>query len=228
MKRYFGAAGILLLTGCLNTEPTASIFDFDMNIVGENWTPRAANVPADRLAEVGVVGEWRELPAPLPTARKAVYLAGTNVTGDLFLFTQKRFTGLAPNTTLTASFAVQFATNIHLGCTTGIGPTTLIKAGTSLAELTSEPDNQGILRVSANVGAHASAGDFTLLGDIRNGLPDCPTPGTFASRTTITQTQAITFTTDFDGGFILFVGLDSNVVGPIEFYLIAVRMSILL
>ena len=64
------------------------------------------------------------------------------------------------------------------------------------------------------------------MGDIRNGLPGCPTPGTFASKTTLTQTQQSTFTTDFDGGFILFVGLHSNVVGPLEFYLIAIRMTI--
>lgn len=225
MKRYIGAAIYLLLAGCLNTEPVASIFDFDMNIVGENWTPRAANVPADRLVEVGVVGDWRALPDPLPTARKAVYLAGTNVTGNLFLFTQKRFTGLAPNSTFTASFAVQFATDIQSGCSIGSG-TTYIKAGTSLAELTSEPDNQGILRVSANVGEHTTAGDFTLLGNLRNALAGCSTPGTFGSNTTITQTQVATFTTDFDGGFILFVGLDSNIVGPLEVYIIAVRMTI--
>lgn len=227
MKRYLGAAITLLLAGCLNTEPLASVFDFDMNVVGENWTPKAANVPAARLAEVGVVGDWRPLPAPLPTTRKAVYLAGTNVTGELFLFTQKRFTGLAPNQTFTASFTVQYATSLHADCPIGSG-LTFIKAGVSLLELTSEPDNQGILRVSADVGEHGTQGDFTLLGDIRNGLPGCPTPGTFASKTTLTQTQEITFTTDFDGGFILFVGLDSNAPGPIEFYLIAVRMTILL
>ena len=225
MKRYLGAALTLLLGGCLNTEPLASVFDFDMNVVGENWTPRAANLPAARLPEVGVVGDWLPLPAPLPAARKAVYLAGNNVAGELFLFTQKRFTGLAPNQTFTAAFTVQYATSIHADCPIGTG-LTFIKAGASLAELTSEPDNQGILRVSADVGAHAEQGDFTLLGDIRNGLPGCPTPGTFASKTTLTQTQQSTFTTDFDGGFILFVGLHSNVVGPLEFYLIAIRMTI--
>lgn len=226
MKRYLGAATILLLAGCLNTEPSTLTLDFDMNVVGENWTPRVANVPLDLLADVGVVGELRDLPASLATTRKGVYLAGTNVSGDMFLFTQKRFTGLTPSTTFTASFAVQFATDIHSGCTTGAGPSTFIKAGASLAELTSEPDNQGILRVSANVGVHTSGGDFTLLGDIRNGVAGCPAPGTFGSRTTITQTQPLTFTTDIDGGFILFVGLDSSVIGLVEFYLIAVRMTL--
>lgn len=224
MKWFLGAATILLLAGCLNTEPSRVTLDFDLNVVGENWTPKVANVPLDRLADVGVVGEWRDLPAALNTTRKGVYLAGTNVTGDMFLFTQRRFTGLAPNTTFTASFAVQFATDIHADCTTGIGPSTFIKAGATLLELTSLADNQGILRVSENVGVHTSGGDFTLLGDIRNGVAGCPTPGTFGSRTTITQTQPLTFTTDIDGGFILFVGLDSSFMGRVELYLIAVRM----
>lgn len=226
MKRYLGAATILLLAGCLNTEPTTIILDFDLNVVGENWTPGVADVPIDRLADVGVVGDLRDLPAPLTTTRKGVYLAGTNLTGDMFLFTQKRFTGLTPNTTFTASFSVQFATDIHTGCTTGIGASTFIKAGATLLELAPAPDNQGILRVLQNVGDHTNGGDFTRLGDIRNGTAGCPTPGTFASRTTFTQTQTVTFTTDIDGGFILFIGLDSSVMGRVELYIIAVRMTL--
>jgi hypothetical protein len=224
MKRYLGAATILLLAGCLNTEPTALTLPFDLHLVGENWTPGVANVPVDRLTEVNLVGELRSLPASVATNTNGLYLAGTNVTGDMFLYQQKRFIGLPANTTYTTTLAVQFATDIHGGCTTGIGPSTFIKAGASLLELAPAPDNQGILRVTQDLGDHTNGGDFTRLGDIRNGLSGCPAPGTFASRTTITQTQTLTITTDNDGGFILFVGIDSSVVGRAEIYFISIRM----
>ncbi len=227
MTRHLGAATILLLAGCLNTEPNTITLPFDFNVVGENWTPGVANVPIDRLADIGVVGELRNLPAPLNTTRQGVYLAGTNVTGDMFVYQQKRFRGLTANTTYTAMLTVEFATDIHAGCTTGIGASTFIKAGASLLELAPAPDGQGILRLAQNLGDHTNGGDFARLGDIRNGLPGCPTPGTLASRSTITQTQPVTLTTDIDGGFILFVGLDSSVAGRVEIYFLAIRLVLI-
>ena len=227
MKRYFGAAMVLLLAGCLNTEPATTVLPFDLNVVGENWTPGVVNVPVDRLAEVALTGDLRNLPSPLESNRKGLYLAGTNVTGDLLIYQQKRFTGLPANTTYTAALTVEFATDIHNGCTTGIGVSTFIKAGATLLELAPAQDGQGILRVIQNLGDHTNGGDFTRLGDIRNGVAGCPTPGTFARRTTITQTQPVTLTTDgVDGGIILFVGLHSSVVGRAEIYFIAIRLAL--
>lgn len=228
MKRSRGAAIVLLLAGCLNTEPSTITLDFDLGVVGENWTPGVANVPVDRLTDVALVGELRNLPAPLETTRSALYLAGTNVTGDLLLFQQKRFTGLSPNSTFTAMLTVEFASNIHSGCTTGIGPSTFIKAGASLLELAPAPDGQGILRVIQDLGDHTNGGDFTRLGDIRNSLGACPAPGTFGSKVTITQTQPVTLTTDVDGGFILFVGIDSSALGRAEIYVLAIRLVLAL
>jgi hypothetical protein len=228
MKRSLGAAITLLLAGCLNTEPTSIILDFDLGVVGENWTPGVVNVPVDRLTDVALVGELRNLPAPLATTRTGLYLAGTNVTGDMFIYLQKRFNGLSANTTFTAMLTVEFATNIHNGCTTGIGASTFIKAGVSLLELAPAPDGQGILRVIQDLGDHTNGGDFTRLGDIRNPSPGCPSPGTFTSRTTITQTQPVTLTTDVYGGFILFVGIDSSVLGRPEIYFMAIRLELAL
>jgi len=224
MKRYFGAATILLLAGCLNTEPTAIVLPFDLNVVGADWTPGVANVPADGLAEVDLAEGYRSLPAPLPATANGLYLAGTNVTGDLLLYQQKRFTGLIPNLTFTAELTVTFATNIHSGCTTGVGAGTFIKAGATLLALSQAPDAQGILRLTHDLGDHTNGGDFTRLGDIRNGLSGCPSPGTFAARTTITQTQPVTVTTDIDGGFVLFVAVDSGVLGRVEIYLLSIRL----
>jgi len=224
MKRYLGAATMLLLAGCLNTEPITITLPFDLNVVGEDWTPGVANVPADQVTEVDLVAELRSLPAAVATGRNGLYLAGTNLTGDMLLYLQKRFSGLAPNSTFTAALAVEYATDIHSGCTTGVGPSTFIKAGATLLALSQAPDDQGILRLTHDLGDHTTGGDFTRLGDIRNGLTGCPTPGTFAGRATITQTQRVTITTDIDGGFVLFLGVDSSALGRVEIYFISILL----
>jgi hypothetical protein len=224
MKRYLGAATFLLLAGCLTTEPITVTLPFDLHVVGQDWTPGVANVPADRFAEVNLVEGYRALPVSVSTTQNGLYLAGTNVTGELLLYEQKRFTGLAPNSTFTAALAVEYVTDIHSGCTTGVGASTFIKAGATLLALSQAPDAQGILRLTHDLGDATTGGDFTRLGDIRNGLSGCPSPGTFAVRGTVTQTQRVTVTTDIDGGFVLFVAVDSRALGRVEIYFTAILL----
>jgi hypothetical protein len=226
MKRSLGAAGLLVAAGCLNTADTSNALtlDFDFNTVGENYVSGLADVPASQVADVAFTGELRTLPAPLDANRKALYLAGTNVSGDMFLFSQKYITGLFPNVTYRANLQVDFASNYPQGCTTGIGPGTFIKAGVSELQLIPAADDQDVLRMNINVGNHTSGGDYTRLGDIRNGLPGCSLPGVFAVAGTGSQRQAVSFTTDAAGGFFLWVGIDSSVPGRAEIYFTALRL----
>lgn len=229
MKRYSGAAALLLLASCLNAADTTNTislpFDFDAEGVGDGWTAGVADVPETELLNVNLAGDLRVLPSPLP-GRDALYLAGNSVGGSIFMFQQRRFTGLLPNEQYDVALEAEFATNFHQGCTTGIGPATFIKAGVSLIEPAAEVDGQGILRMTIDKGTGATAGDYAQLGDIRNGAGGCPTPGTYTIQTTIMRTQPLRLVTDAFGGFWLWIGIESTAAGRPEIYFGGVIVSL--
>ena len=220
MKRYSGAAALLLLAGCLNAADGTSTVSlpFDLDVVGEGWTTGVADVPETELLNVNFVGDLRVLPSPLPN-RNALYLAGTNVGGTVFLFQQRRFTGLLPNEQYEVALEAEFATSYHQGCTTGIGPATFLKAGVALIEPATEPDGQGILRMTIDKGNGATSGDYAQLGDIRNGAAGCPEPGTYTIQNTVKRSQSLRLVTDAFGGFWLWIGIESTAAGRPEIYL---------
>jgi len=220
MKRYSGAAAVLLLAGCLNAADTTNTISlpFDFNVVGEGWTAGVADVPETELQNVNLAGDLRVLPSPLPN-RNSLYLAGNNVGGTIFMFQQRRFTDLLPNEPYEVSLEAEFATNYHQGCTTGIGPATFLKAGVSLIEPAAEVDGQGILRMTIDKGSGATAGDYAQLGDIRNGAGGCPAPGTYTIQTTVRRSQPLRLVTDAFGGFWLWVGIESTAAGRPEIYI---------
>lgn len=223
MKRYSGAAALLLLAGCLNAADTTNTITlpFDMDLpdgVGEGWTAGVADVPETELLNVNLAGDLRVLPSPLP-GREALYLAGSNVSGTIFMFQQRRFTGLLPNEQYEVELEVEFATNYHQDCTTGIGPATFLKAGVALIEPAAEPDGQGILRMTIDKGTGATAGDYTQQGDVRNGASGCPTTGTYTIKETTRRSQPLRLVTDAFGGFWLWVGIESTAPGRPEIYI---------
>ena len=228
MFRYLGPAALLLAAGCLNLDNNANsiILDFDFDAVGADYTPGVAGVTTADLPNVNFLGDQRTLPSPLDVNRKALYLAGTNAGQDLFLYQQRYITGLDPNATYSATLQISYASNFHDGCTAGAGPNTAIKAGVSEFGLESAPDNQGILRLNVDVGAPTARGDFTSLGDIRNGLSGCPATGTYATRASLSQQQDIDFTTDFAGGFVLWVGIHTSALARTELYITSLRLVI--
>ena len=228
MFRYIGAAALMLAAGCLSLDANANSISlpFDFHITGENFTPGLANVATGEIAGVNLVGELRNLPSPLDVNRKALYLSGTNPGNDLFLYSQKYFTGFVANRRYRATLQVSYASNFHDGCPTGVGAGTRIKAGVSEFPLEAEADNQGILRLNVDVGTPITSGDFASLGDIRNGLTDCPATGTYATRASLSQTQDFEFRTDATGGFVLWVGTHSNAAGRSEIYFTSLLLTV--
>jgi hypothetical protein len=222
-------SALLLTAGCLNTESTAGTitldFDFDTSAQGEGWAAGASDFPVARAADVGAVGDRRLLPAPISTTRQGLYQAGTNVSGDLFLFFKKRLIGLAPGASYTISISLEFASNLQSGCTTGPGPQVWLKAGVSALEPTSDPDAGGTYRMSIDKGNQSGPGLFTQLGDIRNGLSGCPAAGSYALRGTAVQVQPTTLVTDAQGGFWIFIGTQSTALARHEVYFNHLRIK---
>lgn len=218
-------AAAMLVTGCVGDTRTTQSFTFDFNIVRDGWVSGAADYPEAQAAAVGATGGVQTLPAPLPTTQNALYLRGTTVGGDLFLFQKRHFTGLAGGETYTISLQVDIATNYHSGCTTGPGPATYLKAGLSAIEPLTFTD-QGMVRMSIDKGVGTAGGDFAQLGDIRNGSGGCPAPGTFAIHTTPLKTQPVALTADLDGGFWVFIGTQSSFPGQHEIHITGMKFVV--
>lgn len=220
------AAALLSTAGCLDTSgANSSTITFDFNAgAGENWSGGAADYPVGQENNVGAVTDRRFLPPSLAPTVSALYLSGTNVSGDLFLFQKKFFSGLLPNTTYRIQVRLEFASNLHSGCTTGAGPLTVIKAGLTTTEPLAAPDGQSVYRMSIDKGAGTAGGGFAQLGDIRNGLSNCPTPGTYELRITSLENQSQTITTDGQGGFWIFVGTQSSFVGFHEIFVTQLQL----
>lgn len=220
------AAAAFLATGCVsvgNTHTTETL-NFSFNAVRDNWVAGAADYPEAEAAAVGAFGAVQALPAPLATANVALYLRGTAVGGDLFLFQKRRFTGLAIGAVYTVSLQLEIATSFHAGCGTGPGPLTYVKAGISELEPLTGTDAQGMVRMNILKGAGVSGGDFLQLGDIRNSLSGCPAPGTFGLRTTVLRTQPTTVSGGIDGSFWVFIGTQSSFPGQHEIYITGMKL----
>jgi hypothetical protein len=228
MKRLSVCAIALLAGGCLGGDNTSvrSTLVFDMNVHGQEWLFGGADFPAAQSGAVGIVGDLRALPAPFNTATNALYLKGTNVGGDLFMFGKKYFSGLDGNTSYDVTLETEFATAYDGGCTTGPGPVTFIKMGVTGTEPLASADQQGILRFNFDKGTGSSGGDFVSGGDIRNSNSGCPSPGTYNGRVTPLRNQTFTLTTDPNGGIWLWVGTQSSFVGEHEIFIIAMRLTI--
>lgn len=227
MRKSLLAVALAGLTACLSsTAPRGTqTFDFIMNVVGDGWIAGASDFDVGREADVDVATDLLFLPAPLNPELAGRYLAGTNISDDLFIFIKKRFDGLLPNTAYRVSMAVEIASSIHGGCTVGTGPLVWIKVGAVGAEPVAV-DQGGRWVMNLDKGDQDTKGDFIQLGDIRNGLTGCPSPGTWAAKGTTLQPQNADLSTDAQGGFWIFLGTESGFESRHELYFTGFRLQV--
>lgn len=227
MRKSLLAVALAGLGACLSSTAPRSTqtFDFIMNVVGDGWVASASDFEVGREADVDVATDLLFLPAPLNPQVAGRYLAGTNISDDVFIFIKKRFDGLLPSTVYQVAMAVEIASSIHGGCTVGTGPLVWIKVGA----VGTEPQavNQGgRWEMNIDKGDQDAEGDFIQLGDIRNGLTGCPSPGTWAAKGTTLQTQNANLTTDAQGGFWIFLGTESGFETRHELYFTGFRLQV--
>jgi len=228
MKRLLVLPTAFLAAGCLGSGDftVRNTLDFDFNVHGLEWFGGVADVPAAQVGDVGLITDLRALPSPLNTTLVGLYLSGSAVGGDLFMFQKKHWSGLTPGATYNISLQLEFASNYHAGCTTGPGPVAFIKMGATATEPLAVADQQGILRMNIDKGAGSNPGGFVQLGDLRNTIAGCTAPSTFGPRTTGIATQSTSLVTDEEGGFWTFIGVQSTFAGAAEIHLLGMRLIV--
>jgi len=223
------AALLCLTTACLNVgEGIRDVLTFDFTVpgaIGDGWVGGVADVPAAQVDQVGLITEHRPLPPEISATEFALFLSGSTVNGEGFIFQKKYISGFRPVQTFAIRIQAQVLTNLHAGCTTGPGPLTVLKAGVSDVEPVAVADGQGILRLNLDKGAGTASGEFAQLGDIRSTLTGCPAQPSYGVKTTLIVSQSARVDTDGNGGFWLFFGTQSSFAGEHHIYIPSLRVT---
>lgn len=225
---WFGKCALTLLIGVwLNacsggpSEPNDIVtltFDFDREPYG--FTAGFADYPPAQASRYELTSDYRALPPPLES-RSGLYIAGFNLSSDLFMFFKGSIGGLPPGARYGVSASVEIATNVPAGCV-GVGSPpgegVWIKAGASAAEPL--PLRRGTqLRMNIDIGNQAHSGtEAVVLGNIANSRV-CEQPQQWELKSFEAKSIPAPISVPSDGRIWLIFGSDSGLQSRTEVYI---------
>ena len=229
----------LLLLGSLTLPTTAAATEaggglersFGFETETQGWLPFIADLRADADLEIyELLLGWRPLPPDL--GGSGLYSQGHNRSDDLWLGWKTRIDGLAPSTTYDIDWNLVLASNVPGGLV-GIGgapgESVFVKVGAATAEPIAVLDEDGWLRVSADIGSQSEGGtEAVVIGTVANPEldPETADGSVFALMELSGIDIGSTGTTDADGSLWLFVGTDSGFEGLTTVYFDAVEVAL--
>ena len=147
---------------------------FDFNLSQRGFVAGFADYPPADESIYFLVSDYRSLPEPLETSRRALFISGVNRSDDLFMFYKAQVAGLRPGGLYRATFQAEIATNAPSGCV-GVGgapgEAVFVKAGASTVEPVPILEG-GILRMNIDKGNQSNGGANALvLGNVASSVP---------------------------------------------------------
>lgn len=213
-------ASVALFTSCEEDENEGALFEFkyDFATSQNGWTGDFADYPVGEEDFYELDFSHDTLPAPLDKTKKALRIDGNNHSDDLFLFTKKKLTGLAPNTEYTIAFEFELASNFPAnaaGVGGGPGSSTYIKAGANALEPKKE-STEDFYELNLEKGYQSQGGkDAIVLGTL--GITDNDFVYKLIERDN--DGQVFKAKTDGEGNIWVFLGVDSGFEGVHQFYI---------
>lgn len=212
-------ASVTVFTSCELDEDEGALLEFkyDFATSQNGWTGDFADYPVGDEAFYKLKFSHDTLPAPLDKTKRALRIEGNNHSDDLFLFTKKKLTGLAPNTEYTVEFEFELASNFptsSVGIGGGPGTATYVKAGASATE-PKKVAKANFYELNLEKGNQAQSGkDAIVLGTL--GI----TGNDFVYKLIKRDSEGQTFKakTDGEGNLWVFLGVDSGFEGVHQFY----------
>ena len=197
----------------------------------QGWVANFADLPADYDPDQFMLDSgWGSLPSGLEG--NALFVSGNNHSDDLFMFIQKQFTGLKPETTYQVQFDVELASNSPAGMM-GIGgspgESVYIKAGAVPHEPKIVSDSIDWLRMDIDKGNQASEGeDMINLGTYSNPNidPETQTGDEYALMRLDNQFVPFQVTSDKEGNIWVIVGSDSGFEGATAVYYNSINITL--
>jgi len=190
--------------------PTVVERSFDFAQGNGGWLSGQADY-TPQTAPTGVVFEVRPLPAGF--SGSGFYVAGRNLSDDLFLYVKTKISGLAASTTYGVSVRVEFLSAAASGCV-GVGGAPGESVWVVFAASAVEPltvFNGTDYRVNLQRGNQSVGGpEGIVLGDIANGSTDCGNPPWRPKSLSSPEPATITVRADERGEAWVLVGIDSG------------------
>ncbi len=220
------AAMGLFFTACEDDENEGALFEFkyDFATNANGWTGDFADYPVGEETFYELNFTHDTLPAPLDKSKKALKINGNNHSDDLFMFTKKKLTGLAPNTEYTVDFEFELASNLptsSVGIGGGPGTSTYVKAGASASE-PKKVATEDFYELNLDKGNQAQGGDdAVVLGTL--GISGDDFVYKLIKRSN--EEEAFKAKTDGEGNLWVFLGVDSGFEGVHTFYVTKANIS---
>ncbi len=201
----------------------------------QGWLVGVSDYSPGQESSIDFTARLRDLPRELDAVGTGLYLEGTNVSDDLFMFLERelgRADGLVPGQAYTVTFRLRFASNAPSGCI-GIGgapgESVYLKAGASPADpqVVFDPV-QDLFVMNVDKGNQSQGGPAaSVVGDIANGVPcDEALPDPEYVTLTRVHTHERPVTADAEGRLWLLVGTDSGFEGPTGLYYQAISVTL--
>jgi len=192
----------------------------DFSYGQHQWEPGFADYPVGQEAFYELEAEHRNLPVPLDTSKRGLYISGNNHSDDLFMFWKGQIVGLVPNRTYLASFNLEFATNVPSGCGGVGGPpgeSVYVKAGAT--EIEPEAiDLGGFYQMNIDKGNQSQGGeDAVVLGDVASSQ-ECGQGTPQWELKQLSSAETVEVASDGDGRVWVFMGSDSGFEATTSLY----------
>lgn len=204
--------------------------DFTFETDAEGWAVGYSDHPSglslsDSLDLYQMLYGHGTLPAEIQPAQKGIRIRGANRSDDLFMYLQKKVTGLRAKTRYSVTFEIELASNVPtnavgIGGAPGEGVT--MKAGAVASAPSLKKDDIGWYRLTLDKGNQSVGGaDLVVLGNI--GVKDDTRQYELITRT---SPGPQTVTTDAVGNLWLVAGTDSGFEGLTDLYYARIRVQL--
>lgn len=113
---------LLLPGGCdiLDSEEPGKVVEYDFRDSTSSWEAFFTGYNAGWEEKMELRHGHNELPEPLDTGDRGLYISALNQSDDVKMLFRKQVGGLDPNSTYEVGFTVRFATDVPTGCA-GVG-----------------------------------------------------------------------------------------------------------
>lgn len=203
-------------------------FSLTFDDVSDPWNVGFADYPSDNVDIYELGHSVGSLPEPLQTTR-GLNIRGTNRSDDLFMFAERKLTGLAANQVYKADISLTFATNVASGCF-GVGgspgESVYIKAGVTEMQPKAEVGGASFYAMNIDKGNQLVSGKrVKTLGDFANSQR-CDEPETPYELKTVVTEQPIELTATANGEAWAIVATDSGFESTTSIWFVSAKFTL--
>lgn len=205
----------------------ASGVEFTFSKGSGGWKGDFADYPVGEDQFYELSWGWENLPLPIDSLSKGLYLNGNNHSDDLFMFVKRKIEGLRPNTLYALNFRVLIESNTPeqgIGIGGAPGESLFVKVGASPFEPHKRAD-QGFYYLNVDKGNQGQGGrNAHVIGNLANALVD-PDKLRYQPKELCSQ-EPLMMKSDANGSMWIFIGTDSGYEGPTRFYIAKIELEL--